>query len=210
MPIICPTITAYDPHEYRDQFDQIENFAKRVHIDLMDGIFTSSQSPGLDQVWWPENIIADIHLMYQQPADYIEQLTKLKPNMIIWHFEADVDHAKFAEQISEQGIKTGLAILQDTSVEEVISILEKFDHVLVFSGNLGFHGGEADLMHLEKVKLIRQKYPTIEISWDGGINAENAKQLVEAGVDVLNVGGDIQKSADPQTAYATLKSVIEG
>lgn len=201
MAVICPTITAYDPHEYREQIEQIEAFAKRIHIDLMDGVFTPKQSPSLDQIWWPEHITADIHLMYERPGAYVDQLIKLKPHLIVVHYEADLDHAQFAAQLHQHGIKAGLAILQDTSVEEAAPILENFDHVLVFSGNLGFHGGEFDSKQLEKVRAIRDAYPEIEISWDGGIKADNAKRLIEAGVQVLNTGGFIQKSADPAKAY---------
>jgi ribulose-phosphate 3-epimerase len=81
--------------------------------------------------------------------------------------------------------------------------------VLVFSGNLGHHGGEADLGLLEKVRQIKVHHPEVEIGWDGGINDQNVKQLVEAGVEVLNVGGYIQKADYPERAYATLKRVIE-
>ena len=190
--------------------EQIEPFASRVHIDLMDGIFTPNQSPGLDQVWWPDNLVSDIHLMYERPAGFIEQLIKLKPNLIVIHYESDVNHAKFAEEMREHGIKAGLAIMQETSVQEALPILASFDHVMVYSGHLGEHGGQADLGLLDKVRKIHQQYPDIEISWDGGISHQNAKQLVEAGVDVLNVGAAIQKSTDPQSAYATLKSIIEG
>jgi ribulose-phosphate 3-epimerase len=102
-----------------------------------------------------------------------------------------------------------LALLQDTPVEYAEQIMHSFDHVLVFSGILGHHGGQADLGLLEKVRQIRAHHPDVEIGWDGGINDQNARQLVGAGVDVLNVGGYIQKSSDPAAAYAKLKSVIE-
>jgi ribulose-phosphate 3-epimerase len=210
MAIICPTITAYDTHEYRDQMEQVEAFAERIHIDLMDGELTPKASPDLDQIWWPENLAADVHLMYKRPHEAFDQLLKLRPNLIVIHFEADANHTELAEHLHDHGIKAGLALVQNVSVDEASQLIEKFDHILVFSGHLGFHGGEADLGLLGKVEEIRAKYPDKEISWDGGINDQNAKQLADAGVDVLNTGGYIQKSADPQKAYATLKSVIEG
>lgn len=208
MTVICPTITAYDPHEYREQIQQVEAFADRIHIDLMDGIFTPNQSPSLDQIWWPENLTADIHLMYERPGAYVDQLIKMKPSLIVVHYEADLDHKKIAEMLREHDIKAGLAILQDTNIEEALPIIESFDHVLVFSGKLGFHGGKFDDAQLEKVKVIKQTYPKIEISWDGGINAENAPKLIEAGVEVLNVGGYIQKSDDPAAAYAKMTKAV--
>lgn len=204
MAIVCPTITAYDPHEYRSQIEQIEDFAKRIHIDLMDGVFTPNQSPSLDQIWWPDNLIADIHLMYERPGGYIDQIIKLKPSLLVVHYEADLDHRNTAERLREHGIRAGLAILQDTPVEEVLPTLGSFDHVLVFSGHLGEHGGVANLGLLQKVRHIRNALPDIEISWDGGINSENALQLAKEGVDVLNTGGFIQKSADPAKTYKSL------
>src|SRR4051812_13134951 len=209
MATICPTITAYDPHEFREQIENASGFAKRIHIDLMDGEFAPTKSPDLDQVWWPHEIEADIHLMYQNPETELDWLIKLKPRMVVIHNEAHVHHMDFAAKLHHAGIEVGLALLQDTPVEYAEQIMHSFDHVLVFSGNLGHHGGQADLELLEKVRQIRAYHSDVEIGWDGGINDQNARQLVGAGVDVLNVGGYIQKSSDPAAAYAKLKSVIE-
>jgi len=204
MAIICPTITAYNPHTYRAQMERIQDFAKRIHIDLMDGEFAPSKSPELNQVWWPEHLVADIHLMYQRPMEHVDKLIELYPNLVVVPFEATIDHAFFAKQMQASGIKAGVALLQTTSVETATEAISKYDHVMVFSGNLGEHGGAADLSLLDKVRQIRQQFPNIEISWDGGINDQNARQLVEAGVDVLNTGGFIQKADDPLQAYQIL------
>lgn len=209
MAVICPTVTAFDAHEYRAQMELLEPFAKCVHIDLMDGVFAPHTSLGLDQVWWPEGMIADLHLMYQRPWDSIEQAIKLKPNLVIIHFEAEVDHAGFAAKLHEQGIKAGLAIMQPTAVEQAAAAMESFDQVMIYSGNLGEHGGTADLALLDKVREVRTLYPEIEISWDGGINDQNARQLIEAGVDVLNVGGFIHKATNPAEAYAKLEAIAQ-
>jgi ribulose-phosphate 3-epimerase len=209
MAIICPTITAYEPHGYRAQMEQIESFAERIHIDLMDGEFTSTKSPGLDQVWWPEHLKADIHLMYKHPMEEIDKLIQLKPNLVVVHYEADVNHQEFTERLHEVGIKTGLALLQNTPVEEAADCFKYYDHVLVFSGNLGEHGGEADLRLLDKVKRIHGDYSDKEISWDGGISDKNAKALAETGVDVLNTGGFIQKASNPERRYKQLIAEIK-
>jgi ribulose-phosphate 3-epimerase len=209
MADICPTVTAFNPHEYRSQIELLEPFAKRLHIDLMDGEFAPTKSPGLDTVWWPDGITADIHLMYKHLASHLEQLIKLKPSLVIIHYEAEVDHADFAAKLKNAGIKAGLCVLQQTTVEDIVPLLGHFDHVMVFSGNLGYHGGSTvDLGLLNKVRAIRKVQPDIEIAWDGGINGQNAKQLVEGGVQVLNVGGFIHKASDPQAAYRRLESLI--
>lgn len=207
MAIICPTVTAFDTHTYRTQMERIEPFCERVHIDLMDGVFAPTTSPGLDQVWWPSTMAADIHLMYQQPMNAIEQLISLKPQLVIIHYEAVFDHQQFTEQLHDYDIKVGLALLRSTTVKEVLETLLCYDHVLVFSGDLGKHGGLADTSLLDKVGEIRAHHPEAEISWDGGVNDQNAATLIGAGIDVLNVGGFIQNSDDPAGAYAKLKAI---
>lgn len=210
MASICPTVTASEPHAYRAQMERIAPFSKRIHIDLMDGQFAPAVSPTVEQVWWPEGIVADIHLMYQRPMECLQQLVKLRPHMVIIHNEAHVHHMHFAALMHREGIKTGLALLQDTPVEYAYQIMHSFDQVLVFSGDLGHHGGTADLGLLDKVKQIREHHPEVEIAWDGGVNAENARQLVEAGVDVLNVGGFIHGADNPHDAYAKLVVETKG
>ncbi len=210
MTVICPTVTAFDTHAYREQIERIASFTTRVHLDLMDGEFAPSKSPELEDIWWPHTMQADIHLMYKRPMDHLKQLIKLNPRMVIIHNEADVHHMHFAGELHKENILVGLAILQDTPIENAYQIMHSFDEILVFSGHLGYHGGVADLANLEKVKKIHEHHPEAEVSWDGGISDENARALVDGGIDVLNVGGFIQKSEDPQGAYDKLLAVITG
>lgn len=208
MPIICPTITAYDAHSFRVQMERIEPFAERIHIDLMDGIFAPTTSPRLHEIWWPDHIVADIHLMYQDTMAQIDRLIELKPNLVIIHQEALGNHQEFADRLHQHDIKVGIALLKDTPAETVLHKILSFDHVLVFSGDLGKHGGIADMTILEKVATLRNYSTTIEVSWDGGINDSNISTLVHGGVDVLNVGGFIQSSMNPVEAYAKLKTLM--
>lgn len=208
--VIVPTVTAYDTHEYRQQMQRIEPFAERIHIDLMDGEFAPTKSPDLTHIWWPHHIKADVHLMYMHPAKAINQLLHLKPHMVVIHAEAKADHMYLASLLHKEGIKAGIALLADTPVASVERELHSFDHALVFSGNLGYHGGAANLSLLNKVKEIRKLDHEIEIGWDGGINERNARQIIDGGSEVLNTGGAIQKSDNPENAYATLVKVIKG
>lgn len=208
MANICPTVTAFDLPTYTQQLATITAFADRIHLDFMDGVFAPTSSPSLDVIGLPHGPLVDIHLMYQEPMDALERLIHLKPHMVIVHNEAHVHHMHFVAELHKHNIKAGLAILQDTPIEHAYQIMHSFDHVLVFSGNLGHHGGTADLGLLDKVRKIRQHHFDAEIGWDGGINDQNAKQLTDAGVDILNVGGFVQKSSDPYGAYATLVAIV--
>ncbi len=206
---ICPTVTAYDEYQYKIQIERIKSFARRVHMDLMDGEFAPTKSPELSKIWWPPEMEVDIHLMYQSPMEHLETLIKLKPRMVIVHNEAHVHHMHLAAELHKADILAGLALLQETPVEYAYQIMHSFDHVLVFSGKLGYHGGETDLGLLDKVHKIREHHFDAEVGWDGGINDSNAKQLVEAGVTVLNVGGYIQNSENPHAAYDKLREVLK-
>jgi ribulose-phosphate 3-epimerase len=205
--IICPTITAFNTHDYRAQIERVQGFAKRLHIDMMDGQLAPSVSPPLSQIWWPDHQMADIHLMYKYPEHQLDGLIKLKPSLVIIHYEAEVDYAHFAEALRAVKIKAGLALLPSTPAEAVITTLADYDHVLIFSGQLGYHGGQADLNQLSKVEKIKRSYPDIEIAWDGGINDQNALAIAESGVKVLNVGSFIHSSAHPDQAYAKIREV---
>ncbi len=210
MVAVCPTITAYDTSQYRQQVNAVKGFADRLHIDSMDGEFAPTASPPLATVWWPPEMTTDIHLMYQRPMEHLKTLLDLKPNLVIIHNEAEVHHMQFAAELHKAGINAGLAILAETPISYAFQIMHSFDHVLIFSGKLGYHGGQADLGLLEKVAAVRDHAPDIEIGWDGGITDQIAPKLVAAGVDVLNVGSFIQKSPHPADAYVKLDLAIRG
>ena len=209
MSIIVPTVTAFDSHTYRQQMECAVGFAKRIHIDLMDGIFAPTTSPDLSSIWLPEGVECDIHIMYQHPEKQLQKLIRLRPSMVIVHAEAQCDVDQFAQELSKHNIKTGIALLQDTSVEEAKDKVRACSHCLIFSGHLGYHGGVADLSQLRKVEDIKTISNSIEISWDGGVSIDNAPTLALGGVDVLNVGGAIQKQEDPRKAYELLVKSLE-
>jgi ribulose-phosphate 3-epimerase len=146
--------------------------------------------------------------MVAEPSQYLAQLIALKPHMIMFHAEVKEDLVPMLQQIKQMGIKAGVAVMRTTVPSDIAGVLEAADHAMIFSGELGKYGGTASVMQLEKIRLIKNINSGLEIGWDGGINVENAYTLTQGGVDVLNVGGAIQKAADPQAAYATLVSEI--
>ncbi len=210
MSIICPTVTptTTDPHEYREQLERIQHIASRIQLDFMDGDFASPRSTNLAQAWWPDDVIADVHLMYRKPLEYIETLVSLHPSLVIIHAEAEGDLAGMLEHLQGLGIKAGVALLQDTSVDSVKNLVSIADHVLIFAGSLGTFGGHADMTQLDKVPAIRAIKPGIEIGWDGGANATNVRQLADGGIDVINAGSAIQRAENPLEAYQHLKSLL--
>lgn len=208
MPVIAPTVTATSPEEFKQEMEQIESFATRVHIDLADGHFAPTTLINPAQVWWPDGMRADIHVMYERPEEILNTLISLNPDLIVLHAEAEGDLAGMIEQLKEMEFKTGIALLKETSVESANGLVEMVDHILIFSGDLGYHGGQVEFSLLEKVNAAKEINPTAEFGWDGGISDSNAKQLVEGGIEVLNSGGFIQKADDPAAAYSKLNSAL--
>ncbi|EDK72223.1 ribulose-phosphate 3-epimerase [candidate division TM7 genomosp. GTL1] len=210
MAIICPTVDSPDPdpHPYRQQMERLQPFASRVHIDLMDGEFAPVTSIKPIQVWWPEGWIADIHLMFQRPLAHLETLISLHPNMVIIHAEAEGDLVGMLKHLQKLDIRAGVALLKPTEPKDAQKLIAVADHVLLFSGDLGHFGGQADLGILKKVTEVKAFNPNVDIGWDGGANASNVVQLTESGVDIINVGGAIASAEDPAAMYATLVSKI--
>lgn len=209
MPTICPTITVSNIDDYKKQLDINYSLTKRIQVDLMDGKFAPSLSPTPDDIWWPEDVLADVHLMYEKPMDYSERLVELKSNIVIVHAEIDLDLNEFADYFHKNNIKAGVCLLAPTEVKSVEYALKNIDHVIIFSGNLGYQGGsKVDFNLLKKIDEIHDINPKIEIGWDGGVNDETAKRLADGGVDVLNVGGFIQKAENPEAAYQKLVALV--
>lgn len=204
MSVICPCVTAADAHAYREQMARVAPFAQRVHIDFADGELAPIKLVNPIHAYWPEGVLADLHLMYKKPQDELETVISLQPNLVIIHAEAEGDLLGMQRELRAVGIKTGVALLQQTEPEAAHELIADADHVLIFSGDLGHFGGTADLNLLHKLGRIRAINANAEIGWDGGVTADTAPQLTLGGIEVLDVGGYIQKAADPQEAYATL------
>lgn len=204
---IVPTVTATNAQEYREQMARIAPFAKRVHIDFSDGELAPVRLINPAQAYWPKNTIADLHLMFARPTEHLETVISLQPSLVIIHAEAQGDLLGMLRQLRAVGIKTGVALLQNTSVKSAELLIADVDHVLIFSGNLGHFGGEANLQLLSKVGEVRAINANVEIGWDGGVSAENAGQLVFGGVEVLNTGGAIHKAEDSKAAYKELAKI---
>lgn len=205
---IAPAVLAETTDQFKQMMEKIHQLADRVHIDISDGEFAPTFTINATEAWWPQGWHADIHAMVARPSEYVDQLIALKADLIIFHAEVQEDLLPTIQKIKSAGMKAGIALQRPTVPSTVAHLIEAVDHVMIFSGDLGRYGGNASLMQLEKVRLIRAIKPDVEIGWDGGVTVENAFGLTQGGVDVLNVGGAIAKSADPGAAYASLVAEI--
>lgn len=210
MPVICPTVTAYSVDEYKAQMDRIMHLSHRIQIDITDGEFTKEKTISPENAWWPVGIQTDFHLMYLHPLPAVHEILKHKPHMIIVHAECEGSFDEFVHICKTAGVKVGAALLQDTSAEKIFPALDQLDHVLIFSGNLGYQGGShADFGLLAKVNDLKTQKPSLEIGWDGGVTDQNIAGLISGGIDVLNVGGYIHSAPEPTKAFNFLQRIAD-
>ena len=204
MAHIVPCITVESEDDYRAAVERLSPFATRVHIDIMDGEFAPTKSIPVNKIWWPQEWVVDIHAMVAHPSQYVQALIQMRPATVIFHAEVKEDLTPVIQQLKAVGVHAGVGLLKPTVPNTVTEYIETADHVLVFCGNLGYYGGKASLMQLEKVRLIRNIHPDVEIGWDGGANLTNVRALAHADLNVINVGSAISKTQDPASSYHQL------
>ena len=206
---IVPTILTDNKQAYRAQVEKINTFAKRVQIDVTDGVFTPNQTLDVTNIWWPNGWETDLHLMATRPSEHLDTILKLTPSLCVLHAEASEDLTPSFKALKDAGIKIGIALLPSTYPGYVKHYIDLVDHVLIFAGQLGVQGSQADLMQMEKIPLIRALKPEVEIGWDGGANMTNIRALAHADLDVINVGSAISQAEDPASAYKALVEEID-
>ena len=206
---IVPTILADNKKDYRTQIERINVFTRRAQIDVTDGVFAPTQTLDITNVWWPRGWEADLHLMVAKPSELIDTVLKLSPSLCILHAEASENLLPIFEKLKENNIRTGVALLPSTFPGKVAPYIEAADHVLIFAGQLGMQGGQADLLQTEKIPLIRNMKPELEIGWDGGANLTNVRALAHDDLDVINVGSAISTAENPAEVFEQLVSEID-
>ncbi len=206
---IVPAILSDNKQEYRNQIERINSFTRRVQIDVTDGIFAPNQTLDITNIWWPKNWQADLHLMVAKPSEYMDTVLKLSPALCILHAEAEENLLPIFETLKKAGIKTGVALLPPTYPGNVKPYIEAVDHVLIFAGELGVQGGTSDMMQTEKIPLVRNMKPELEIGWDGGANISNIRALAHVDLDVINVGSALSLSPNPAATFQELVAEID-
>lgn len=206
---IVPSILTDNKQDYRTQVEKVNVFTRRVQIDVTDGVFAPTQTLDITNVWWPKNWDADLHLMVANPSQHLDTVLKLNPSLCILHAEAYEDLLPCFQTLKDAGIKTGVALLPSTFPGNVKQYIDAADHVLIFAGQLGVQGAPADLMQMEKIPLVRNMKPEVEIGWDGGANITNVRALAHADLDVINVGSAISQSENPAETFQQLVSEID-
>ncbi|MAX80226.1 MAG: ribulose-phosphate 3-epimerase [Crocinitomicaceae bacterium] len=212
--IIAPSILAADFANLQKEAEMVnQSAADWFHIDVMDGVFVPNISFGMPVMKALKKHAQkpfDVHLMITQPERYITDFKEAGADILTVHLEASTHLHRTIQEIKAQGMKAGVAINPHTSVFLLEDILADIDLVCLMSVNPGFGGQKFIQNTYNKVQDLREMAnelnPELYIEIDGGVNADNANTLVEAGANALVAGSFVFRSEDPIATIADLKN----
>jgi len=170
--------------------------AEFIHIDVMDGHFVEQVTfgqPFIKSIRKATDKIFDVHLMVDNPDSYIDSLAKIGADIVTVHIEADPMIHRTVSRIREAGMHPAVAINPGTSVEAISAIIQDVDMVLVMSVDPGYGGQKLIPMTLEKIRILRSLSDSLNIEIDGGVNASNIDEIIEAGANVIVAGSAVFK-----------------
>jgi ribulose-phosphate 3-epimerase len=211
---IAPSILSADFSKLGEEILAVEKGgADYIHIDVMDGHFVPNITIGpliVEAIRPITKLPLDVHLMIENPDQYIEAFAKAGADYITVHVEASRHLHRTIQNIKSYGVKAGVVLNPATPVESIQHIIADIDMVLLMSVNPGFGGQKFIPEVLPKIRKVKemaeQKGLVLEIEIDGGVNSETAKLCMEAGANVLVAGSAIYNEED----YAKAISLIRG
>lgn len=214
---LAPSILSADFGKLYDDVKKVEEAgADLLHIDIMDGHFVPNISIGplvVESLRNRSNLIFDVHLMIENPDNYIPQFVKAGADIISVHVEACRHLHRTIQNIRSLGASPGVVLNPATPLETIEYIIEDVDLILLMSVNPGFGGQkfiENTLSKIEKLRrIIENKNLNIDIEVDGGINLNNVKKVLDAGANVIVAGSAIFESNDVRETIENFKKLGE-
>ena len=203
---LAPSILSADFTDLKTALNQCEEGgAHWVHVDVMDNQFVPNLTigpPVVKSIRPKTEKFIDVHMMVIEPEKLVEPFARAGADNITFHIEAVDEPDSVIDLIKSCGCKAGISIKPKTPLQDIIPILDKVDVVLVMSvdpgiGGQGFLPGSSERVSKTKKLLVDNSLNRVLIEVDGGVKLHNAKEVIEAGADVLVAGSEVFNSDDP-------------
>ncbi|MFM1828896.1 MAG: ribulose-phosphate 3-epimerase [Bacteroidota bacterium] len=215
MALIAPSMLSANFLHLEKDIDMINNSeADWFHLDVMDGRFVPNISFGIPVIQAMKRAtkkVCDVHLMIEQPENYVEAFHKAGADVLSVHIEASLHLHRTLQHIKSLGMKAGVAVNPHTAINQLEAIVQDVDVFCLMSVNPGFGGQKFIPQTIDKIKalkqLILQSGSSALIEIDGGVTLDNAASIIAAGADVLVAGNTVFSAADPKAAIAALKQL---
>ena len=183
--------------------------ADLLHLDIMDGHFVPNITfgpPVVRAIKSVADVPLDVHLMIENPDDYVEDFISAGADILTVHVETCTHLNRTLNRIRELGVKSAVALNPSTPLETIEYAVDDIDMVLVMSVNPGFSGQKFIPQMLKKISHARKLVgKDIDVQVDGGITAENAGDVISAGANILVSGSSVFSAPDYAKAIAALR-----
>ncbi|PNZ10128.1 ribulose-phosphate 3-epimerase [Staphylococcus coagulans] len=213
MTKIFPSLLSADFLNLKQEMIELERAGvDALHFDVMDGQFVPNISIGfpiLEAVRSATSLPIDVHLMINNPEQYIDTFIDKGANKLSVHYEATPHIHRIVQRIKNRGVEAGVVINPGTPISALDTLLDEVDYVLIMSVNPGFGGQKFIPSSLRKIAQLKEQRNQRELDFkievDGGVNAETATQVIEVGADWLVAGSYFFNQQNYQQATQILK-----
>lgn len=211
---IAPSILSANFARLEEEIKDVERGgADYIHVDVMDGHFVPNITIGpliVDAIRPVTSLPLDVHLMIENPDQYIGAFAKAGADLLSVHVEASHHLHRTIQQIKSEGMKAGVVLNPHTPTSMIENVIEDVDLVLLMTVNPGFGGQSFIHSVLPKIKqiaaIVEERKLPVEIEVDGGVNPETAKLCIEAGANVLVAGSAIYNQKDRSQAIENIRN----